>query len=209
MQYKKYAAVVNRLQRKLAIGISRAYRTVSLANSLVFANIPPLDLVVKQRASTWGKAQADKKYATEETMRLWQDRWEKGKSPWTRKLIPDLKAWSGRKFGVVIYHRSQMLLGHGCYMAYLHRMRRRDTEECMYSEEQDTVEHTVFHCRRWKAMREPMQEQIGRDINTRNLVEIILSSEEAWNAMPCMSCKHNEGEGRESVGKSTEDDDIS
>lgn len=48
-------ADLNRLQRKLAIGITRPYRTIPLNTSLVLANIFPLDLMANKSAGTMGK----------------------------------------------------------------------------------------------------------------------------------------------------------
>lgn len=109
MNYKKYAAEVNKLQRKLAIGITRAYRRIPLLTSLVLANNPPLDLLAKERACTMCKIPAEKKDRRRETVRQWQTRWETGTNTWLRQLLPDLEVWSRRKFGEINYFLCQAL----------------------------------------------------------------------------------------------------
>lgn len=59
-KYKKYAAELNTLQRKLVMGITRAYRTIPLSANLVLVNTPPLDLVANEIAQSMGKTTAEK-----------------------------------------------------------------------------------------------------------------------------------------------------
>ncbi|CAH2103973.1 unnamed protein product [Euphydryas editha] len=56
---------------------------------------------------------------------------EEGKKEgWTCRLIPQEDNWSNRKYGDVNDYLTQMLSGHGCFQAYLHRFKYEDSPEC-------------------------------------------------------------------------------
>ncbi|GBP14366.1 hypothetical protein EVAR_98823_1 [Eumeta japonica] len=53
--------------------------------------------------------------------------WKKGR--WTHRLIPQIDFWLNRNHGEVNYYLTQMLSGHGCFRAYLHRFKQNPTRD--------------------------------------------------------------------------------
>ena len=68
------------------------------------------------------------------------------------------------------FHLTQFLSGHGAFNAYLHRFKRRDSAECRYCDDMETVEHMVFDCPRWHENRHELQVEIDRMI----IIHVIL-----------------------------------
>ena len=99
---------------------------------------------------------------------------------WTWNLIPNIETWINRKHGEVDYFLTQVLSGHGCFHQYLFKSHRADTEECMYCSGIDDVEHTLFQYPRWKDIRIRYRQGLGREFNSRNLMECLTSSEQNW-----------------------------
>jgi hypothetical protein len=81
------------------------------------------------------------------------------------------KAW-------VTYHLAMLLTGHGCFQSYRQRIGKTTEENCPYSE-QETVEHTLFTCKRWKSQRAELTEQLeGISADPQMIVAIMRLKEE-------------------------------
>jgi len=39
--------------------------------------------------------------------------------------------WMGRRYGGINYHLTQLLTGHGCFNAYLQRMKKVESAMCL------------------------------------------------------------------------------
>jgi hypothetical protein len=132
------------VQRKVALRITMAYRTVSTDAARVLAGTVPIELLIEERAAerTDGGNKADRR---SKTMEKWQRQWETSRvGAWTRELIPDIDAWTRRKHGQLTHHMTQMLTGHGSFGQYRHRIRKIETAICQYCKaEDDTAEHTM------------------------------------------------------------------
>lgn len=174
-----------RVQRRLALRICSAYRTVSYEAVLVIAGIPPLLLMAKEREETYSGR--DKAEARENLWRAWQVMWEETeKGAWTRRIIRNVRQWVERKHGEVSYYLTQVLSGHGCFGEYLCRIGKAGSEECMYCGESDTPEHTLFACNRWRDERMAGEAEIGHILNADNVVEIMLHAERNWRIVEKM-----------------------
>ena len=69
---------------------------------------------------------------------------------WTYRLIPELATWLNRKYGEIGFYLAQALSGHGCFNAYLKRLKERDEEMCYYCNSPvDNAEHALFVCAKW------------------------------------------------------------
>lgn len=77
---------------------------------------------------------------------------------------------------------TQILTGHGKFISYLHRFKLYDTEDCLYCDNADTVEHTFFHCVRWDETRKIMEERIGR-VTPENVVNKMMEKKENWEVV--------------------------
>ncbi|XP_057663057.1 uncharacterized protein LOC130898015 [Diorhabda carinulata] len=129
LKHLKYRSMFLKIQRKLAIRICSAFRTVSTEAILVLAGIILIDLLVNERTATHGKEQAVKTTEKENTLSKWQRKWEATHhlGAWTKRLIPELKPWHKRGHGEITYALSQLLCGHGCFVAYFCRFKIKDS----------------------------------------------------------------------------------
>lgn len=183
---------LRRVQRRAALRTARSYRTVSTNAALVLARATPWEETITMHAKKWRERQgrheeANRNFAPADehaTGTLITD-WEAGVTEgaeWTRRLIPDVRGWYGRGHGQLTYHLSQVLSGHGCFQAYLHRFRRASSPLCMLcdSEEEDTAEHAVFRCARFEEQRKQLEFSLGATIAPENLMGLALRDEASW-----------------------------
>lgn len=190
LNVKQKSKAMLKVQRTAALRVASAYRTVSAAAVLVISSVIPIDLMAMERRHVWLSRQADHDDtgATEgdigrrHTMQQWQARWDaETYGRWTKRLIPDVSEWSGRKFGEVNYYLTQLLSGHGYFCEFLHRMGKREQPCCIYGDSDvDNAEHTFFACSRWSAERQLLEVQTGSAWRPESVVLVLLSSEQNW-----------------------------
>lgn len=119
LKSKRHLNLFQKCQRKMALRICSAYRTVSTEAALVIAGVTPIRIMVKERAYLYKvrnllEKKEAKQRASENSMSRWQREWERSsKGSWTRKLIPIIKTWTERMHGKCSYFLSQVLTGHG------------------------------------------------------------------------------------------------
>ncbi|GBP91022.1 hypothetical protein EVAR_40730_1 [Eumeta japonica] len=76
-----------------------------------------------------------------------------------------------------------MLLGHGCFRAYLHRFKHDDSPECpSCSGVIEDTEHAFFKCPRFSQKREELKLVLNQNIQPETIVDAMLTSEASWNA---------------------------
>lgn len=63
---------------------------------------------------------------------------------------------------------------------------KRKTPSCIYCEETQNLEHTIFYCQRWRTAREVVQDNIGHKLTVGNLIGSMLRSEQDWDAIAAM-----------------------
>lgn len=172
-----YNKRLSAVQRKLAIATSSAYRTVSQETVLVVSNMIPIDILVGERVYLFENKNTPKAILREKSLEEWQVRWQTtGRAAWTRQLIPDVRTWHRRKFGDTNYFTT-----HGCFGSYLARIGKRETADCWYCGEEDSIGHTLFECRRWAHERLCTEVELGKSITPLNLVEQMLHSQANWS----------------------------
>lgn len=189
LRKEKYRKRMASVQRRGALRVACAYRTVSEPAVLVIAGVTPISLLANERKRIFerkrvvGKAQASIE-ARARTLERWQEIWETDlRGRWTKRLIRDLRAWVDRKHGEVNYYLTQFLSGHGYFIAYLHKMGKVDSPACPYNDaSHDDAHHTFFHCRRWNEQRRVLEEELG-EITPENVIELMLRSEGNWTQM--------------------------
>lgn len=178
---KSYLKMLVSVQRRMALSITRAYRTTSTVALQVIAAVIPIDLMIEERAKTYKKTPEERQQEREETISKWNLRWpEEEKGAWTRLLIPDLTHWVTRTHGDINYYLSQFLSGHGNFRSYLHRFKIKDSPACIYCQELDTPEH-VFVCPRWSGILEQTNMRLNTTLTPTNIIQKMLSSVENWN----------------------------
>lgn len=182
LKRKIYKDSLTKVQRKAAIRVVSSYRTISTNALLVIARTLPIHLAVDERCAV--QDGANRKTASETTVHRWQEEWrvDTGKGQWTQRLIPNLEPWLERGFGETTYHLTQLLSGHGCFQAYRKRFNLTETEECLYCQLVDTVEHTFFECVRWENERREIENEMG-PITPENIVNQMMENEGNWKAI--------------------------
>jgi hypothetical protein len=118
-------------------------------------------------------------------MDRWQEEWNAStKGRWTHRLIKYLKAWIGRKHGMITFRMTQCLSGHGVFYNDLKEINRAESGACIYcSNPKDDAEHTLFECQRWQQERETLRHELqdrNHDISVENIIGKMIDSREGW-----------------------------
>ncbi|XP_046674925.1 uncharacterized protein LOC124363707 [Homalodisca vitripennis] len=139
LKQKTYRRKVAAVQRRGALRVACAYRTVSEAAVLVIAGAAPIDLLAFERAKLYdAKGNGDnfteaRTKIKNETQQEWQNRRTSGETGrWTERLIPNIDVWLSRKHGDTDFFLTQLLAGHGQLIAYLFKMGLHTTPTCKY-----------------------------------------------------------------------------
>lgn len=186
--------ICNRIQRLIAIRVISAYRTTSGAAALVIAGMLPFDLVAEESKTLYDAkrrsssiTEVSRADLRDQSMRTWQARWSGAEwGRWTFRLIPDVTSWVNRRHGEINFDLSQFLSGHGCYRQYLHRFNLEDTPYCPTCKViEESPEHVLFQCRRFEKERTEMHNNIGRILNSDNVVEAMLTDQQNWDTVCC------------------------
>lgn len=187
MDVATYRKRLGSVQRKLALRVCRAYRTVSAEAVAVLA----IHIMAREREESYSsdlQGEAARKAARRTAMDRWQAEWTSStKGSWTRRLIPNVKPWIERKHGEMSFHLCQALSGHGVFQTYLWKIKKTNCEECLTCvDERDTPEHTLFTCPRWQVVREETNRRVGLIVTADNMVNKMLESEVNWRAITDM-----------------------
>lgn len=180
MEYKKYQGKITQLQRLTLLRVARGYRTISADALQVICGIPPIELLVRQRCEMYKGS--DRKEQELWVKEQWQKKWDNNysKGQWTKLIIPNIEIWVNRKHEELTYGVTQLLSGHGCFRAYLHRFGKTDRADCPYCDVFDDARHTVFACPRWADERSIMAGQTGDDLTPENIIRMIVIDERVW-----------------------------
>ncbi|KAK7862431.1 hypothetical protein R5R35_001341 [Gryllus longicercus] len=183
-KYNKTTLV--RTQRKMALRIVCAYRTVSAEAALVLAGLMPIHILAQERM-VLHKARGDdttKETNREQSFKKWQSEWDNTpNASWTRRLIKDIKPWVTRRHGHLNYHTTQFLTEHGNFGVYTLRIGKTLHDLCRYCQAKDTAEHTAFRCCRWEKLRFELNLQLGEDITTENIINKMTESNSNWSSI--------------------------
>ena len=145
------------IQRRAALRICSAYRTVSEPAALLIAGVMPIRLQALERSRIFAARQGSSRDAERSrSLALRQNEWDaERRGEWTRRILPSIKTWISRTHGEVNYYLTQFLSGHGYFFAFLFRLRKVPSPKCPYGDsENDTAFHTFFECRNWERERE-------------------------------------------------------
>lgn len=117
-----------------------------------------------------------KEAAAKATLEKWQEQWRKAPhGRWTYRLLLELRTWMKYEASVD-YYSTQILTGHGCFVAYVHRMGKPQTPSCCFGcNEPDTAEHHLTLCNRWDKERARFYGKVLMPVQNRPTVEEIFS----------------------------------
>lgn len=211
--FQNHRNIILKPQRKVALRVVQAYRTVSTAAILVVAGCTPVHLAARGRGElrrlikTGVATPVAKSFVDEKVWDWWQTEWstEVKTGEWTRRLVKDVRCWTERKHGTVGYHLAQFLTGHGCFQQYLFRFARVAGPECVScGHPGDSAEHTFFNCDRWYAKRRMIEMSLNRDIVPETVIQMMLESREWWTivenyVVDILRTKENEEHIRQGV----------
>lgn len=187
MEVEYYRSMVERSQRKVLLRVASAYRTVSAKAIQVITGTVPMYLQALERAEVYrgGAGPQCREAAREKTLDKWNREWEEETSvaSWTRRLIKDLKSWVKCGHRRVGYFLTQALTGHGSFRFFLCGIGRDSTENCMYCDEVDTPEHTLFHCTRWETRRRTAETSLGVHPTVDNTIDLMIESTDNWTIL--------------------------
>lgn len=182
LNVKKNLKKIIRSQRKIALRVISAYRTVSTEAALVLAGIIPIDLLAEERDIVYretGSKKEAKIRARERSLQKWQNRWDTtNNASWTRSLIKQIKPWLDRKHGQTDYFLTQFLTGHGRFASYRNKIGLQTDRNCYYCGLEDTPQHTVFDCEHFRNERRDFE-----NLNPDNIIEEMLSDAYKWNSI--------------------------
>lgn len=220
-----------KLQRELAIRVVAGYRTVSYEVAILLARTPPWMLVARkyQRTyrkikeskleKTWSKEKEEeiKKEEELEMLKGWKERIEREDLPGPRlraAIASCFEEWLARRHGGINFHLTQLLTGHGCFRAYLQRIKKVDSAMCIYCEKGiDNEEHTLVECEEWNRERDAMKIVLDSAINLENLVKAICYSQESWRGVNAFAqevmVRKEEDEKREKLKNREEEENRS
>lgn len=160
---------------------------VSAVAALVIAELPPADLLAKEREyirrrrcdepATVRSVLAVEARST--TMAEWQSRWSSDVSvaSWTKRILPSVARYTSRPPGTPITFRlSQALTGHGAFDQNLHRFGIIASPECPHCDAPvDDAEHTLFNCPHWSDLRAEITEALGRAVGPEDVEQLLCS----------------------------------
>lgn len=191
-------------QRKIAARVARAYRTVAYGVVTVLAGIIPAEFLAEMHAEVYERQRVlrnARRRITAEMLRgikiearnraltKWQESIRDcGRLAGARilgALQPVLVGWVDRSYGHLSYHLTQLLTGHGCFSAFLHRIGKYDSDVCRHCDlGRDTAEHTLQVCVAWREQRQALVcPVVGLDLTLPALVRRMLERPEGWNAV--------------------------
>lgn len=71
-------------------------------------------------------------------------------------------------------------------MKFLHNIRKKDDERCVFCHEIDTAEHTLFSCVKWSSPRSQLNRKLGFVLSPENLIDTMIESKDNWLAVEKM-----------------------
>ena len=171
--------------RLSALRVASAFRTVSEDAVCIIAGMLSIEVLseerralYQQKGATIPKPEELRKQERRNSIQRWQILWDNTtKGRWTYRLIRQVDAWVNRDHGEVNYYLTQMISGHGCFRAYLHRFKHDVSPEYSYcSGVSEDAEHVFFACPRFQASRSNWESTVHEKLRPESLIKVMLSS---------------------------------
>ena len=209
---RKNVKLLRRVQRRIAIRLVRAYRTVSGEAAIALAGMTPYDHLAGAYAEIYWGSRAEEGQVREREQdqecvrtrahrRAW-DRWkqELEQTGAMRKrviaaVLPSWERWAEAGPALLTFRVTQVLTGHGCFGEYLKRIGAELTADCHHcSAGPDSAQHTLEECVAFEEQRCALVTAIGPDLTPPAIVKALLAGGEKCAAATSfceevMSCK--------------------
>lgn len=182
------------VQRRGALRIACAYRTVSEPAIFVLTSVIPIQLMASKRKRIFDRRDEEDrsciaKEERERKMANWQDIWTgEHRGRWNARLAPNIKTWMDRKHGEVNFFLTQFFTGHGLFYAYLHKMGKVSAPTCLHcqNKEGDDALHTFFKCTKWAPERNQLMVELElapQSSTPEAVVSRMLEGERSWSSV--------------------------
>ncbi|XP_011685328.1 PREDICTED: uncharacterized protein LOC105448464 [Wasmannia auropunctata] len=185
------------VQRRVALRVIAAYRTVSYQAAFLLARVIPVEFLADRYRRVFLDTReiqgrdipvTNRMYARirEGALEAALDAWAEAcgrPSPTAVELrgalIPVLARWYGRSHGHLTYRMTQMLTGHGCFRSFLLRIGKVPHGNCVFCGDPiDSNVHTLRSCPACNTEREELVGTVDPDLDLRTVICSILESRE-------------------------------
>jgi hypothetical protein len=113
--------------------------------------------------------------AAEEAKQKWQAEWITSyKAAATKQYFPSVRERLGTKLTLTT-KLAAVLTGHGKTRAYLYRFNLRDETRCICGQNNQTMDHLLFHCEKTSTQREVLKHQINQQRNWMGIKQELIS----------------------------------
>lgn len=189
------------VQRRAALRVIRAYKTVSTETALVMARNPPVELLAAKMKAVHDRKKIGvnknititeiglnliRKQEHEKMVRAWKDRVRdsvrKGKIK--GEFLIYFNEWMKREHGELTFWATQVITKHGSFRAYTYRIGKSGRTNCGFCEAiiDDNI-HNLVECKEWEEDRGRLAEAMGGEITSlRVVLQGITGSEGKWKA---------------------------
>jgi len=199
MASRSICSMLHCSQRRLAIRIIHAYRTVSFAAATNLAGLLPAELQANSYAYIFRRTKDPERIgraclpsgiviqlrrrAHQVDLPIVQINLINPKAGhWT--IQPCLPQWADRRVRGLTFHMSQMLTNHGCFGEYMHMIGKEHTTGCHHcAAGQDSARHTLMECPAWDEERGALAAVVGPDLSLPAHVLSVLEGEDKWDAV--------------------------
>lgn len=144
MDSKEHIRKMESAQRRVLLGVTGAYRTVSTRALQVLAGTLPIHLQIEHNIRIHNGM--DRKESETIGIEQWQDIWNNTtKGRWTFSFLPDirLRLYTPIPFD---HYIAQMVTGHGDFNSKLNGFKLVDSPQCRCGYADDTAEHVLWSC---------------------------------------------------------------
>ncbi|KAI4485714.1 hypothetical protein M0802_012575 [Mischocyttarus mexicanus] len=168
---------VSKVQRKVALRVCCAYKTVSHSAAIMIAGIIPLYHLAPHLAECFWDEELDLLGTGAPGERVRQ------------ALAERLVEWTEQPPSIrMSFHATQLVTGHGCFPAYLCRFRLAINTRCYHCDGAvNDVTYTLAICPAWGEARRSLTEAVGGNLTLPAIVEITLRGVAEWEAFQSFS----------------------
>ncbi|XP_018311666.1 uncharacterized protein [Mycetomoellerius zeteki] len=165
---------VGRLERQLALRVTRAYRTISYDAAALLSRIVPIVYNSNRHRRAYLRRRAIIERDGYITPRVRDDITEQDERRAINRrsrgypgeavrgvALLDFESWMSRAHGSISYRMTQIITGHGCFESYLCGINRRNSPLCRYCRAtSDTNVHTLLFYSFWAEERREMLQRM-------------------------------------------------